>query len=63
MKTIFENSGGYYTQQCDCLLPNPTLPDENKRQIDVLGTRLKGYLKSNHRILYYKLLTSCKLDD
>lgn len=35
MKTIFENSNGGYTQQGDYLLPNLTLPDENKMQIGV----------------------------
>lgn len=30
MKTIFENIGGSYTQQGNYLLPNLTLPDENK---------------------------------
>ena len=63
MKTIFENIGGSYTQQGDYLLPNLTLPDENKRQIGVWGTRHRQYLKSNHRVLYYNLLTSCKLDN
>ena len=63
MKTIFENIGGSYTQQGDYLLPNLMLPDENKRQIGVWGTRHKRYLKSNHRVLYYNLLTSNKLDN
>ena len=63
MKTIFENIGGSYTQQGDYLLPNLTLPDENKRQIGVWGTRHRKYLKSNHRVLYYNLLTSCKLNN
>lgn len=63
MKTIFENIGGSYTQQGDYLLPNLILPDENKRQIGVWGMRHRRYLKSNHRVLYYNLLTSCKLDD
>ncbi len=63
MKTIFENSGGSYSQQGDYLLPNLTLPDENQRQIGVWGTRHKRYLKSNHRVLYYNLLTSSKLDN
>ena len=63
MKTIFENIGGNYTQQGDYLLPNLTLPNENKMQIGVWRTRYKRYLKSNHRILYYNLLTSSKLDD
>ena len=61
MKTIFENSNGGYTQQGDYLLPNLTLPDENKRQIGVWGIRHKRYLKSNHRVLYYNLLTLGKL--
>ncbi len=61
MKTIFENIGGSYTQQGDYLLPNLMLPDENKRQIGVWGTRHKRYLKSNHRVIYYNLLTSGKL--
>ncbi len=63
MKTIFENIGGSYAQQDDYLLPNLMLPDENKRQIGVWGTRHKRYLKSNHRVLYYNLLTSSKLDN
>lgn len=31
MKTIFENSGGAYTQVGDYLLPNLSLPAEEKR--------------------------------
>lgn len=63
MKTIFENSGGGYTQQGDYLLPNLTPPTENEKQIGVWGMRHKGYLKSNHRVLYYNLLTSGKFDN
>lgn len=63
MKTIYENIGGCYPQQGDYLLPNLTLSDENKSQIGVWGMRHRRYLKSNHRVLYYNLLTSCKLDD
>ena len=61
MKTIFENNGGSYIQQGDYLLPNLTLPDENERQSGIWGMRHKRYLKSNHRVLYYNLLTSGKL--
>lgn len=61
MKTIFENSGGSYSQQDDYLLPNLTLPDENQRQIGVWAMRHRRYLKSCHRVLYYNLLTSGKL--
>lgn len=31
MKTIFENNGGTYTQVGDYLLPNLSLPAEEKR--------------------------------
>lgn len=55
MKMIFENSGGGY------LFPNLTLTDENQRQIGVCGTRNKQYVKLNHRVLYYNILTICSL--
>lgn len=61
MKTIFENISGSYIQQGDYLLPNLTLLDENEKQSGVWGMRHKRYLKSNHRVLYYNLLTSGKL--
>lgn len=61
MKTIFENIIGSYIQQGDYLLPNLTLLDENEKQSGVWGMRHKRYLKSNHRVLYYNLLTSGKL--
>ena len=61
MKIIFENISGSYIQQGDYLLPNLTLLDENEKQSGVWGMRHKRYLKSNHRVLYYNLLTSGKL--
>ena len=61
MKTIFENTGGDYTRQGDYHLPNLTLPEETEKQIGAWGMRHRRYLKSNHRVLYYNLLTSCKL--
>lgn len=61
MKTNFENIGGSYSQQGDYLLPSLTLPDENQRQISVWTMRHRRYLKSNHRVLYYNLLTLGKL--
>ena len=62
MKTNFENIGGSYSQQGDYLLPTLTLPDENQRQISVWAMRHKRYLKQNHKVRYYNLLTSGKLD-
>ena len=61
MKTIFENNGGSYTQQGNYLLPNLTLSDGIEKQIGVWGIRHKRYSKSNHRVLYYNLLTSGEL--
>lgn len=64
MKIIFENNGGTYTQVDDYLLPNLSLPaEERKTNIGVWAMRHKRYLKSNHCVLYYNLLTSSKLDN
>lgn len=63
MKTIFENNGGTYTQVGDYLLPNLSLQAEEKEtNIDVWAMRHKRYLKQNHKVRYYNLLTSGKLD-
>lgn len=63
MKTIFENSGGTYTQVGDYLLPNLSLPAEEKEtNIGVWAMRHKRYLRQNHKVRYYNLLTSGKLD-
>ena len=50
-----------YTQQGDYLLPNLKLPEQPKVEIGVFGQRHKRYLKEHHRLIYYNLLTSCKL--
>ena len=60
-KTIFEQMGGTYTMQGDYCLPNLTLPPEEKRPIGVWAHRRLRYLKQHHKILYYNLLTSGKL--
>ena len=50
-----------YTQQGDYLLPNLKLPEQPKVKIGVFGQRHKRYLKEHHRLIYFNLLTSCKL--
>ena len=61
--TIFEQTGGTYTQIEDYLLPDLELPEEEKEaNIGVWGMRHKRYLKQNHKVRYYNLLTSGKLD-
>lgn len=63
MKTIFENNGGTYTQVGDYLLPNLSLPAEEKESnIGVWAMRHKRYLKQTHKVRYYNLLTSGKLN-
>ena len=61
--TIFEQTGGTYTQVGDYMLPD-LLPaeEETEANIGVWGMRHKRYLKQNHKVLYYNLLTSGKLD-
>lgn len=62
-KTIFEKAGGTYTQVGDYILPD-LLPaeEEKKTNIGVWAMRHKRYLKQNHKVLYYNLLTSGKLN-
>ena len=60
-KTIFEQTGGTYTIQGDYCLPNLTLSPEEKHPISVWAHRRRQYLKQHHKILYYNLLTSGKL--
>lgn len=61
--TIFEQLGGAYTQVGDYMLPD-LLPAEEKAQanIGVWAMRHKRYLKQHHKVLYYNLLTSGKLN-
>ncbi|MCI6825413.1 MAG: TnpV protein [Ruminococcus bromii] len=62
-KTIFEEMCGNYTQVGDYLLPDLKLPEEEKQaNIGVWAIRHKRYLKQNHKVLYYNLLTSVKLN-
>lgn len=60
-KTIFEQTGGTYIMQGDYCLPDLTLPAEEERPIGVWAHRHRHYLKQHHKILYYNLLTSGKL--
>ena len=52
-----------YTRQGDYNLPDLRLPEQDNRPIGVWGVRRRRFLKNHHRILYYSLLTSCKLHD
>lgn len=64
VKTIFEQMGGTYTQVGDYVLPKLLLPaeEEKKMNVGVWALRHKQFLKQNHKVLYYNLLTSGKLN-
>ena len=61
--TIFGQTGGAYTQVGDYMLPD-LLPAEEEKEanIGVWAMRHKRYLKENHKVRYYNLLTSGKLN-
>ena len=52
-----------YTRQGDYNLPNLNLPEQDNREIGIWGARRRRFLKEHHRVLYYNLLTKCKLHD
>ena len=62
-KTIFEKAGGTCTQVGDYILPD-LLPAEEEKEanIGIWAMQHKRYLKQHHKVLYYNLLTSGKLN-
>ncbi len=52
-----------YTQQGDYLLPNLTLPEQDKRPIGLWGQQHLRYIKRCRPILYTNMLTKCKLNE
>ena len=57
-----EMTGIGYTLQDNYYLPDLALPSEEEQPIGIWGQRHRWYLKEHHRILYYNLLTACKLN-
>lgn len=62
MGTIYNENGGKYEVNDNYLLPCLTIGSTGKNEIGMWGQRHKRYLKSHHRMLYYNLLTSDKLN-
>ena len=62
--TIFEQTGGTYSQVGDYMLPDLSLSAEEEKEanIGVWSLRHKRYLNQNHKVFYYNLLTSGKLN-
>ena len=50
-----------HSNQGEYSLPNLTLPEQDKTIIVIWGERRRRYLKQYHKVLYYNLLTTCKL--
>lgn len=61
-KIYNEQTGINYTLQGDYYLPDLTLPSKEGKHIGIWGQRHARYLKQYHKIQYYNLLTSGKLN-
>lgn len=61
MKTVFEEAGITYSRQGDYLLPDLKLSEMEHDEIGIWGQRRRRYLREHHRVVYYSLLTSCRL--
>lgn len=61
MKSLYEELNGNYVEVGDVQVPALVSTDTNY-EIDFWGQRHKDYLKEHHRVIYYNLLTSCKLN-
>ena len=63
MNTVFEKNGGKYEMQGDYRLPCVALPQDTTEHIGVWGERHRRFLKTQHRVRYYNLLTAGMLDN
>ncbi len=50
-----------YTRQGDYSLPDLTMPEQPQTELGVFAQMRLKFLKTQHKILYYNLLTSAKL--
>ena len=50
-----------YTRQGDYYLPNLTLPEQPQVELGMYAQLRRKFLENQHKILYYNLLTKCKL--
>ena len=63
MKTIFEQTGGSYTQVGDYQIPDLILPENGESfVIGVWGKRHLHFIQQNQKVQYSHLLTTGKLD-
>ena len=50
-----------YTRQGDYYLPNLTLSEQPQIELGMYAQLRRKFLENQHKILYYNLLTKCKL--
>ena len=63
MRTIFEQSGGSYTQVGDYQIPDLILPEkEESYLIDIWGKRHLRYIQQHQKVRYSHLLTTGRLN-
>ena len=62
-KGVLSMSEITYTMQGDYQLPNLKLPEQQEVVLGKYASLRRKYLKEYHRVLYYNLLTSCKLEE
>lgn len=62
MTTLFEQQGVQYEMQGDYRLPCVKLQNESDYEIGLWGERHRRYLKEQHKVRYYNLLTAETLD-
>lgn len=61
MKSLYEELNGSYVEVGDVRVPALVSTDTDY-EIGIWGQRHKEYLKENHRVIYYNLLTQGKLN-
>lgn len=61
MKSLYEEMNGSYVKVSDVEVPALVSTDTNY-EIGFWGQRHKEYLKEQHRVIYFNLLTQCKLN-
>lgn len=61
MKSLYEELNGNYVSVGDVQVPSLVSVDTNY-EIGIWGQRHKEYLKENHRVIYYNLLTQGELN-
>lgn len=62
MNTLFEKQDVKYELQGDYRLPCVALPQDTTEHIGVWGERRRRFLKTQHRVRYYNLLTTGTLN-